>query len=98
MSESLFVTREEIARTILRVITGEFLCKTMFEYFRTCRLDDRKIENRGDVPAQDDLRGETSCKAIVREYGPRVYTIVSVANGRTINVPRICDWISVKRR
>lgn len=72
MSESLFVTREEIARTILRVITGEFLCKTMFEYFRTCRLDDRKIENRGDVPAQsrpaqDDLRGETSCKAIVRE-------------------------------
>lgn len=98
MSESLFVTREEIARTILRVITGEFLCKTMFEYFRTCRLDDRKIENRSDVPAQDDLRGETSCKAIVREYGPRVYTIISVANGRTINVPRICDWISVKRR
>lgn len=42
---------------------------------------------------------ETSCKAIVREHGDgTVYSIVSVANGRTINVARICDWISVKWR
>jgi len=44
---------------------------------------------------------ELSTKRAVKrslESTRTVYTIVSAANGRTINVARICDWISVKWR
>lgn len=63
-------------RTILWVIMDEFLCETMFEYFRECAVQVGRSKNRKSrrcssrVARHRDLRGETSCKAIVREYGP----------------------------
>lgn len=71
----------------------------MGEEMQRKRLRETKDGRRDGFRRTWELSAKRAVKRSLESTGTvRVYTIVSAANGRTINVARICDWISVKRR